>query len=461
MLSINNLIASGNPLIWIDSKEYERCETIIEDIAKENNKTVFIWDINKNVYSNAEDISADNPLEFLKEQNNSILIMKDVHTDIKEVKNWRGIANCISNNILKGNSIIILSPVVTIPLEISHYVTLTKLELPNLKELIEELIAVLDDNKIKKSQSEVNSIAETGLGLTLYEFKTALYTSISYSTNISQDVIFEIKKQLIEKNGSIQVYNSTNGFDSLCGLDNMKQFVKKMVLSGEGKGILILGVPGGGKTEFAKRLGCETNRITISLDFGSLMGSYVGETEMKTKEAFSVIDSMNKSIVFIDEIEKGLSGTSAGRDSVSKRQGGQFLKWMQDKKSDSYVVATANDITSLPSEYLRSGRWDAIFFVDMPTLEIKNKILDIYRTKYNIDSELDMSKLNYTGAEIESLCRIASNLGVTLEESEKYVCPIYNTSKESIENLRKFSKERAVLADNSININNNKINRRI
>ncbi|WP_297419763.1 AAA family ATPase [Clostridium sp.] len=462
ILKLENLIKSGNPLIWLETKEYIRAERIIEKIALDIDKSLFLYDVDKKIYSLNDDVSANNPLEFINEQDNSILIIKDLHTDIKEVKNWRALANTIPNSTQNNNSIIIISPIVDIPVEISHYISLTKLSLPTREELLELLCDIATDNKINLTDEESKIIANTGIGLTEYEFKNAIYSSIVCNKNISQESIFEIKKQLVEKNESIKIYNSNKGFDSLCGMDNMKNFAKSMVKSGNGRGILILGVSGCGKTEFAKRLGFETNRITISLDFGALMGSYVGETEYNTREAFNIIEAMNQSIVFIDEIEKSLSGTSNSNDSVSKRQGGQFLKWMQDHDSDSYVVATANNIADLPSEYLRSGRWDAIFFVDMPSIEVKQQILELYKKKYNLDSEIEIDKLNYTGAEIETLCRLASSLNITLEEAKNFVCPISETNKEDIENLKKFAKKRAVPSDMiKINNTNNKINRKV
>jgi SpoVK/Ycf46/Vps4 family AAA+-type ATPase len=179
-----------------------------------------------------------------------------------------------------------------------------------------------------------------------------------------------------------------------------------------------------------------------------MMGKYVGETEQLTKAAFDTINTISESIVFIDEVEKGLSGVTTDSSGVSIRQGGNFLKWMQDKSSDTYVIATANNIEALPSEYLRAGRWDAIFFIDMPDKSTKEKILELYKNKYNITDTIDVGKLPYTGAEIEVLCRLASTLSVSLVEASKFVCPISITNKQQIDKLRNFAKTRAVNAAN-------------
>lgn len=445
-MDIKNIITGNSPLIWIETKEYERCERLIKEHSQ---KDIFIWDIDNGIYSNETDEYIDStPFDFINDCSNTILIMKDLHCDISEVKNWRGLVNKLSGCLNNDNNIIIVSPILKIPSEISHYFLTTRLPLPNYQELEIIIKAIAKEHKIK--DLDLETMINLGLGLTEFEFKNAIWNSINISSNIESEYIMEFKKEIVKKSGVLELHNPKSGFDSLCGMKTMKDFAKNMICSGKGKGILILGVPGGGKTAFAKALGWETNRLTVSVDFGALMGSYVGETEQKTKEAFNIIDGLQKSIVFIDEIEKGLSGASSSSDSVSKRQGGQFLKWLQDHESDSYVVATANDISSLPSEYLRAGRWDAIFFVDMPTKETKRQVLEFYKKKFNISEDIDIENEDYTGAEIESLCRLSSSLGVKLDEASKYICPISKTNKESLEILRGRAALIAVNAEESI-----------
>jgi len=423
-MTLKRLIENNTAIIFLETKEYHRANKLIKEIAGNNNKAVFLWDSVDKLNPNEGE---ENPLIFIREQYNTILVMGDIYKDIDNIETMRSLINTLPTSLAQCNTIIVISPTANVPSDISPYVTLHKLPLPTKEDFME---------------ITTESIAEAGLGLTQYEFKEAL--------NAGENNMFEVKKQIIEKNSSLRVYDSTDNFDTLCGMDTMKNFVKKMVLSGKGKGVLILGIPGGGKSEFAKRLGNETKRITVNLDFGNMMGSYVGQTEQNTSDAFNVINSINQSIVFIDEIEKGLAGVSEG-GGVSKRQGGQFLKWMQDKNSDTYVVATANDINSLPSEYLRSGRWDGIFFIDMPDTETKQAILNIYKNKYNILDDINVVNLSYTGAEIETLCRLASNLEISLEEAQEYVCPIINTNQKSIKHLRDFAKTRAIPANKNEN----------
>ena len=192
------------------------------------------------------------------------------------------------------------------------------------------------------------------------------------------------------------------------------------------------------------------------LDFGLLMSSYVGETEQRTKEALDIADAMAPCILFIDEIEKGLAGVSRGAyvgdSGVSQRQGGLFLKWLQNHDSDVFVVATCNDISKIPAPYLRAERWDTVFFVDLPNTAEREAIFNLYKDHYNLsDEQCDIKDIvkfteNWTGAEIRTLCRLASALNAKFSEATLYVKPIFETMRDSIEALREWAKHRAVPA---------------
>jgi hypothetical protein len=230
------------------------------------------------------------------------------------------------------------------------------------------------------------------------------------------------------------------------------------------RGILLVGVPGCGKSLSAKSISASWRLPLYRLDFATVQGSYVGQTEQQLKNALTTAENVSPCILWIDEIEKGLSGAgSSGDGGVSTRMVGQFLFWLQECKKQVFVVATANDVSMLPSELLRRGRFDELFFVDLPTADERREILSLYMRKYLqvdfigpfADKVVEMSD-GFTGADLESTVRdlayrsIANNYFVLNEENIitafNNVVPLSQTSPEKIEAIRDWGKERAVPA---------------
>ena len=182
-----------------------------------------------------------------------------------------------------------------------------------------------------------------------------------------------------------------------------------------------------------------TNRATLSLNVGRLMGGIVGDTEANTREVLRIADAMAPCILFIDEVEKGFSGVSGGaHDSgVSQRMFGEFLKWMNDHESDVFVIATCNDINGLPTEFTRAERFDGVWFLDMPTAEQRKAIWKIYRAAYKIpadDKQPDDS--TWTGAEIKACCKLSNRLRWPLERVKRYIVPVYKSRQKQLSKLR-------------------------
>ena len=197
-----------------------------------------------------------------------------------------------------------------------------------------------------------------------------------------------------------------------------------------------MGTPGTGKSHFAKGLGKALGLPTPGLDFGRMFGSLVGESEGRIREALAVVDAFSPCILFIDEIEKGLSGiqSSGSTDGgTGSRVFGTFLTWLNDHKSRVFVVATCNDVSKMPPEFLRAERWDAIFFVDLPTERERRIILDLYQKQYHVEGEPSHGLQGWSGAEIKSLCRIAAMMKCTLQEAERYVIPLCHSMADKIE----------------------------
>jgi SpoVK/Ycf46/Vps4 family AAA+-type ATPase len=215
--------------------------------------------------------------------------------------------------------------------------------------------------------------------------------------------------------------------------------------------VLLLGPPGSGKSAFCRALGAEAGRPTLVLDFGALMGSLVGETERRVREALRAVDAMAPCVAFVDEVEKALAGvqSSGQTDSgVSARLFGTLLTYLSDHDSDVFVVATSNDVSRLPPEFSRSERFDAIYFLDLPGRAEREAIWRMYLARYGLDPAQPRPRdPKWTGAEIKSCCRLAALLGLPLIDAAQHIVPVVVTAGESVERLRAWASGRCLSAD--------------
>jgi SpoVK/Ycf46/Vps4 family AAA+-type ATPase len=222
------------------------------------------------------------------------------------------------------------------------------------------------------------------------------------------------------------------------------------------RGILLLGIPGTGKSHFAKALGNQVGWPCLSLSMGKIFGSLVGESEAKIREALKVVDAMAPCILFIDEIEKGLAGVdgSSTDGGTTQRVGGAFLTWLNDHTSEVFVIATCNDYSKLPPEYTRMGRWDAIFFVENPGLQQRYDILEIYLGQFMGKKNLDFPKMpdldSYSGAEIRQVAIEAAYNGGDLEAAVQFVIPISRLQKDQMDRLREWARARTIPASKPV-----------
>lgn len=474
MLYLNNYLKAGSPIIYLKTSDYKfALEHVQESIAKATYKTgsgeikkeLKVWSVADGVTTTSVGellFQPSSPMQPLKEMEQDVAagkyvvyVLFDYHKYITQPQIWRALLVMVEKLAATNSNIIIISQSVVVPPEIENYVTVLEYPLPTRETLYHLLNKILIDNNIPRDNLDMEAIVNYGLGLTRTSFLSALFLLLSSAPVNTQNACLVLKNQkenILAQSDLLKVLPSDRNFSSLAGLDVMKNFTKRMIAGGLGRGILILGVPGGGKTAFCSCLGNETGRPVLQMDFSRLMGGIVGETEAKTAQALEMVDAMQPAILFIDEIEKGLAGTTGGSgdSGTSKRQGGQFLKWLSDHTSDVYVVATANDISQLPSEFLRAERWDTIFFVDLPDENQTKALFDIYRKAYGLmdDNSCPLSTISkWTGAEIKSLCRIAKGTGVSLKEASSMVVPMCRVATEKLNNLRKTASQFAISAN--------------
>jgi AAA+ superfamily predicted ATPase len=463
---IKELVCAGFSGIWVESMECDDAVTAIKSLAEERKWGCDVWDIDRQLYSGA--VAAPGPLQALrsldlpKTNETVILVLKNFHRFLPNPEVVQALANRVVQGKGIGQYIVIVSPTIALQPEVEKLFTVVHHELPDetqLRTICNDLFTG-DTTFEKPSEEQVTTVVEASRGLTRQESENAYALSLVRHNKLEPDTIWGIKAQTLEKSGTMTLYRGDANFQNLGGLENLKQFcIRAMRKQGEKhvdqrpKGVLLLSPPGCGKSQFAKALGNEVGRPTVMLDFGSLMGKFVGESEGNMRRALKQVDAMAPCVLFVDEIEKGLAGVSNGgaNDSgVSARLFGTLLTWLNDHTSDVFFIGTCNDASQLPAPFARAERFDGVFFVDLPADEQRKQIWDIYLNQFGIDkAQTKPDDTNWTGAEIKSCCRLAALLDVPLVEAAQNVVPVSVTSAEQIESLRKWAEGRCLSADSS------------
>ncbi|MEQ2533603.1 AAA family ATPase [Lachnospira hominis (ex Hitch et al. 2024)] len=364
-----------------------------------------------------------------------VIVVKDIAAfldDSKIVSLFKNACVKIENGDL-DTVFIFVSPVLNIPKELEKYITILEegfLSENEIYQRIDQFVSTMNNPVYKGLKKKM---ANAFKGLSSIEIDTIL--ALGYAQNgengINEDIlelISEQKMQLIKKDGILEMIQVKESIDDIGGLDTLKDWLKKKakVINNMEKaedfgvempkGVLIAGVPGCGKSLNAKASAKLFNIPLLKLDMGRLMGKYVGESESNMRRAIALSEAIAPCVLWIDELEKAFSGIGGdgGSAEVTTRLFGQFLTWMQDKNSSVFVVATANDIMKLPPELMRKGRFDEIFYVQLPNEEERRKIFEIHIKKRREEDykDIDIDKLvqkteGYSGADIEGVVRDA------------------------------------------------------
>lgn len=433
-------IDAGFPILYINSYEESKIDSIIKKSA--GGRKILEWNgINGFVnFDTKTSISLnDSSLSFVMkfiletgEIDGSLVVLKDI-TTLLENPEVVSVLRYISEKIGRGDiesNLIIVSSVRKIPKELEPYVTIFEIDYLDTKEIKSIIAEFIETNKVGMIREELLSeMAVSFKGLSQFEIQNILalaYADDGELTRKDLELIFEQKRQMIMKSGIVEMIPLKESLDDIGGLENLKKWLmkKSKVLkdtekAGEfgvdvPKGVLIAGVPGCGKSLNAKAAAKLFEIPLLRLDMGRLMGKYVGESEANMRKAIALAEAIAPCVLWIDELEKafaGIGGNGGGAD-VTTRLFGNFLTWMQEKKSAAFVVATANDITKLPPELLRKGRFDEIFYVGLPKDSERKKIFEIHISKRRkqdleeIDLDLLISKTKgYSGADIEGVVK--------------------------------------------------------
>jgi len=457
--------------LWIESHEHDDALREIAQLCREQKWRLATWDIEQGLRipgqnnGQSADARGSDPLAAIRSINalastdsSAILVLTNFHRFLSSPEIVQALAKQIAVGKQNRTFIVVLSPVVTIPVELEKLFAVIEHDLPGRQQIEEIARGVATDEGELPDGVELDRVLDAAAGLTRYEAENAFSLSLVRHRRIEPESIWELKAGMLKKSGLLQLYRGGERFENLGGLDSLKAFCLR-AMRNQGnrdprrrpRGALLLGVPGTGKSAYSKALGAETGRPTLIMDVGALMGSLVGSTEANIRQALRIADAMAPAILMIDEVEKALSGvaSSGSTDSgVTARLFGTFLTWLNDHESDIFTICTCNDISKLPPEFSRAERFDGIFFLDLPSVQQKQGIWRIYLEMFGLDQQQPKPvDADWTGAEIRSCCRLSALLDVPLVEAARNVVPVARTAAESVERLRAWASGRCLNAD--------------
>ncbi|HEY9624127.1 MAG TPA: AAA family ATPase [Crinalium sp.] len=488
------LVQAQYPLIYLVTSEEERAEQTISTIAQmKPQRRVFIWTVTHGIveYGQPRNITQHNTVSpeaaiewVIRQREPGLFVFKDLHPFIDSPAVTRWLRDAIAGFKETQKTIILMSPVHNIPIELEKEVAVLDYPLPDMTELNQVLTQQLEQLRTTRriTTETREKLLKAALGLTRDEaekvYRKAQVTA-GRLTEAEVGVVLSEKKQLIRRNGILEYIEEDETLDSVGGLEELKHWLRQRSNAfterareyglPQPKGMLILGVPGCGKSLIAKTTSRLWGLPLLRLDMGRVYdGSMVGRSEANLRNALKTAESISPAILFIDEIDKAFAGSTGSADSdggTSSRIFGSFLTWMQEKTSPVFVMATANRVERLPGEFLRKGRFDELFFVDLPNAEERKEIFKIHLSKRRREiARFDLDQLvnvcdGFSGAEIEQAL-VAAMYEAFAQDREftqldiiaaiKATLPLSKTMSEQVTALRDWARQRARPAASSV-----------
>ena len=489
------LIRARYPIIYVVTWEEERVAEQLAKIAAQRNKRFYVWTLTQGIVkygsetqrSKSSSGNTTDPLAaldaVLSHVEPAIYLFKDFHPFTEEnranlaiIRRLKDVAFHLRDTY---KTIVIAAPMLRLAPELAKDVTLIELSPPDVVDFSRLLDKITEDLK-DKPQVRINLSADgrerllrAARGLTLKEAENVFAKTLVLRGKIDADdvnIVFSEKQQIIRKSGLLEYYSSQEEFDTVAGLENLKQWLVKRSTAFTDRaaafglppprGVLLLGVQGCGKSLCAKAASSLWRVPLLRFDIGRMFGSLVGSSEENMRRAIQTAESVAPAILWVDEIDKAFSDTSSGGSDggTSSRVFGTFLTWLSDKTSPVFVIATANDISRLPPELLRKGRLDEIFYVDLPTEAERLEIFRIHLLKRKRDpATFDLQPLvlasdGFSGAEIEqaiisglfdAFSRQTDLTSDMLRVSLNETVPLSKTMSEELNRLRTWAQGRA------------------
>ena len=483
------LIRARYPLLYLVTWEEQRLHDILEGLARTHGKQLIEWSVHRGLRRVGTRAMTDlepvkDPVKAIdaigKLTEPSLIILKDFHPFLDEPPVVRAVREL--GHQLKGSfsTVVFLSPTLKIPVELEKDISVLDVPLPgyeDLRKLLREIVQVIRANnrvKVELTNQDAEALIRAAQGLTLTEAENAFAKAIAADGKLNADdieLVLDEKKQILRKSGLLEYFSTDETIGSVGGLEYLKAWLDRRSAAftdearqfglPEPKGLLLLGVQGCGKSLTAKAIASRWRLPLLRLDMGRIFAGYIGSSEENVRKAIRIAEGVAPAVLWIDEIEKGLSGSggdsSASDGGVTARVFGALLTWMQEKTAPVFIVATANRIVDLPPELLRKGRFDEIFFIDLPSRRERADIFDIHlrRRRRSSDGfdlvELAHASEGFSGAEIEQavvagLYQAFETRGALTQDHVLAALaetrPLSATMREDIERLREWARTR-------------------
>ena len=465
-------------LIVLVTPEEERALEMVKVVCERTRRSCLTWDVADGfqvLTGGGAPPSARDPLTALEQVDKAdggvLFVLKDFHEFWDDPRIKRKLRSVSQRLKFTKKSIAVTTPSGKVPEELKDEVVVVEFPSPQASELEEVLsrLARTPGVKVRLTRLGRDKLVQAAMGLTASQAQRVFAKAIVRDGVLDDrdiDLVIEEKKQIIRESEALEFYAATETPDDVGGLGVLKEWLRlrERAFTQEArdyglpapKGIALIGIPGTGKSLTAKMIGGLWRLPLLRLDIGALFGSLVGESEERARRALRLAETVAPAVVWIDEIEKGLA--HGGLDSgTSTRVFGTILTWMQEKTAPCFVVATANDISSLPPELLRKGRFDEIFFLDLPTLDERGEIFAVHLRKRNrLPQDFDIMRLareseGYVGAEIEQAIIDAMYVGFNDDKREfttedifvalKRLVPLSVSQREVVQALRDWLRE--------------------
>ncbi|MBS1707370.1 MAG: AAA family ATPase [Armatimonadetes bacterium] len=484
---IEVLVRAKYPIVSVVSWEERRVEAAVNEVAKRLGRDVYTWSVTQGMRPTVsrpgtvpKSSNLPGELEALAQVHEApeftLFILKDFHPYMKDSRVVRLLRDLAARLRGRSQTLVLISPVLTLPTELEKDLTVMEFPLPTEEDItkqIDDVAAAMKSNPavdVSLTPENHEALVRSAQGLTADEIESALARSLVEAKKLVVDQIIEEKKQIVRKTGILEFYPSSSNLADVGGHELLKEWLTTRSKSFSDaarefgipwpKGILIIGVQGCGKSLVAKAVSTAWNLPMLKLDVGRIFGSLVGQSEENMRRAIRIAESLAPCVLWIDELEKGFAGASGGvSDSgTTARVFSTFLTWMQEKSKPVFLIATGNDVSALPPELLRKGRFDEIFFVDLPGQEERADIFKIHLTKRKRDAKkfklesLAKATIGFSGAEIEQVVVGALNSAFFdgkelthkyLQEEAEAQVPLSRMMSEDIEALREWAKLRA------------------